>query len=413
MGGPDRSEVDAAATRTVGAGAVAEPGRRFPPLEGGRRPRLLFVVTEDWYFVSHRLPHAAAAIEAGFEVAVATRIGRHERLIRDSGLSLFPVSFNRSGIGPIEEMRTLAQLLRIYRRYAPDIVHQVALKPVVYGSIVARLAGVKGVVNALGGLGYVFSSQGRRARLLRNVARPALKLALRGGNKRLIVQNEDDRRRIVEGRLADASSVRLIRGAGVDPQGYGRSDAASQPPLVVLPARLLREKGVGEFVAAARLLKARGVGARFALVGQPDTMNPASVMQQEVDDWVAEGAVEAWGWRDDMPAVLAQTQIACLPTYYGEGLPKSLLEAAASGCALVATDIPGCREIVRHEETGLLVPSRDPEALADALQRLIANPELRLTYGDAARRLVESDFSMRRVVGETLDIYAELQDRRA
>lgn len=412
MGGPDRSEVDAAATRTVGAGAVAEPGRRFPPLEGGRRPRLLFVVTEDWYFVSHRLPHAAAAIEAGFEVAVATRIGRHERLIRDSGLSLFPVSFNRSGIGPIEEMRTLAQLLRIYRRYAPDIVHQVALKPVVYGSIVARLAGVKGVVNALGGLGYVFSSQGRRARLLRNVARPALKLALRGGNKRLIVQNEDDRRRIVEGRLADASSVRLIRGAGVDPQGYGRSDAASQPPLVVLPARLLREKGVGEFVAAARLLKARGVGARFALVGQPDTMNPASVMQQEVDDWVAEGAVEAWGWRDDMPAVLAQTQIACLPTYY-EGLPKSLLEAAASGCALVATDIPGCREIVRHEETGLLVPSRDPEALADALQRLIANPELRLTYGDAARRLVESDFSMRRVVGETLDIYAELQDRRA
>lgn len=413
MGGPDRSEVDAAATRTAGAGAVAEPGRRFPPLEGGRRPRLLFVVTEDWYFVSHRLPHAAAAIEAGFEVAVATRIGRHERLIRDSGLSLFPVSFNRSGIGPIEEMRTLAQLLRIYRRYAPDIVHQVALKPVVYGSIVARLAGVKGVVNALGGLGYVFSSQGRRARLLRNVARPALKLALRGGNKRLIVQNEDDRRRIVEGRLADASSVRLIRGAGVDPQGYGRSDAASQPPLVVLPARLLREKGVGEFVAAARLLKARGVGARFALVGQPDTMNPASVMQQEVDDWVAEGAVEAWGWRDDMPAVLAQTQIACLPTYYGEGLPKSLLEAAASGCALVATDIPGCREIVRHEETGLLVPSRDPEALADALQRLIANPELRLTYGDAARRLVESDFSMRRVVGETLDIYAELQDRRA
>lgn len=388
------------------------PRLRFAHTPDGRCPRLLFVVTEDWYFVSHRLSHAVAAIEAGFEVAVATRIGRHERLIRESGVSVFPVSFNRSGLNPLEEMRTIAQLLRIYHHYAPDLVHQVALKPVGYGSMAARLTGVKGVVNALGGLGYVFSSQGRRARVLRSIAKPALKLALRGENKRLVVQNEDDRRRIVEGGLANASSVRLIRGAGVDPLDYGRSDVARQPPLVILPARLLREKGVGEFVAAAHLLRENSVEARFALVGQPDYMNPASVTQQEVDDWVARGFVEAWGWRDDMPAVLAQAQIVCLPTYYGEGLPKSLLEAAASGCAMVATDIPGCREIVRHKETGLLVPPRDPEALAEALQTLVASPALRQTYGTAARRLVETDFAMNRVISETLDVYAELRARR-
>ncbi len=401
---------NAASGRPVDVDISGDSHQRFPLTSDGRRPRLLFVVTEDWYFASHRLSHAVAAMAAGFEVAVAARVGRHERIIRESGVSVFPVSFNRSGLNPLEEIQTIAQLFRIYRRYAPDIVHQVAIKPVVYGFIAARLAGVKGVVNALGGLGHVFSSEGRRARVLRNIAKLALKLSLRGENKRLIVQNEDDRRRIVEGGLANASTVRLIRGAGVDPLDYSRSEVAKQPPLVILPARLLREKGVGEFVAAARLLRDHGVEARFALVGQPDDMNPASVSQQEVDDWVAEGVVEAWGWRDDMPAVLAQAQIVCLPTYH-EGFPKSLLEAAASGCAIVATDIPGCRDIVRHKETGLLVPPRDPEALAEALHTLIASPALRQNYGAAARLLVEADFALARVVIETLGIYAELRAR--
>ncbi len=368
----------------------------------------MFLVTEDWYFVSHRFELAVAASRAGYDVVVATRVDRHGKRITDAGFALRPVAFNRSGINPLEEVRTLMQLVRLYRREAPDIVHHVALKPVIYGSLAARIAGVKGVVNALGGLGYVFSSASQRARMLRWIVRPALKLALGGRNARLIVQNSDDRDIIVADGLADAGSIRLIRGAGVDPSAYRQVTVASEMPLVILPARLLREKGVGEFVEAARLLRGQGVKARFALVGRPDPANPTSVSQREIDAWVNEGVVEYWGWQEDMPGIFSQAQIVCLPTYYGEGLPKSLLEAAASGCAMVTTDIPGCREIVQQGVTGWLVPARDVRALASALQQAIEQPGLRQQYGASARALIAADFSMDRVAAATIAIYDEL-----
>jgi glycosyltransferase involved in cell wall biosynthesis len=377
------------------------------PIAGGKRRKIMFVVTEDWYFVSHRLALAIAARDAGYEVHVATRVDRHAEVIRDSGLELHPVAFNRGGLGPAEDFRTIAQLTRLYRQQRPDLVHHVALKPVLYGSFAARIARVPAVVNALGGLGYVFSSETARARVLRLMARPALKLALGGANSRLIVQNAEHRDRMMGERLARAGSVRLVRGAGVEPSLYRQAEVMRQPPLIVLPARLLREKGVREFVSAARLLREQGLIARFALVGQPDPMNPASVSQAEVDAWAKEGVVEAWGWRDDMPAVFGQAQIACLPSYH-EGLPKALLEAAACGCAIVATDIPGCREIVEHGRNGLLVPVRDEVRLAAALRTLIERPGLRQQYGVAARQRLESEFSMSKVVRDTFAIYDEL-----
>jgi glycosyltransferase involved in cell wall biosynthesis len=368
----------------------------------------MFVVTEDWYFVSHRFELAAAARLAGYEVVVATRVGQYGKRITDAGFTLRSVAFNRSGTNLVKEVRTLVQLVRLYRRETPDIVHHVALKPVIYGSLAAHIAGVKGVVNALGGLGYVFSSVSQRARILRWIVKPALKLAFGGKNARLILQNSEDRDIIVADGLADAGSIRLIRGAGVDPGAYRQVTVASEMPLVILPARLLREKGVVEFVQAARLLRARGVRARLALVGKPDLANPASVSQSEIDAWVSEGIVEFWAWQEDMPSVFAKAQIVCLPTYYGEGLPKSLLEAGAAGCAIVTTDIAGCREVVRHGVTGWLVPTRDVEALANALQQAIERPELRQQYGATVRALIAADFSMDRVITETVAIYREL-----
>ena len=368
----------------------------------------MFLVTEDWYFVSHRLELAVAARQAGYDVVVATRVDQHGKRITDAGFTLRPVAFNRSGLNPLEEVRTLMAIVRLYRREAPDIVHHVALKPVIYGSLAARIAGTRGVINALGGLGFVFSSIGVRAKMLRWIVKPALKFALGGKNTRLIVQNSDDRERIVTDGLANADSIGLIRGAGVDPNAYRQVPVASEMPLVILPARLLREKGVGEFVQAARLLRAEGIKARFALVGKPDVANPASVSQPEIDAWAGEGVVEFWGWQEDMPSVFAQAQIVCLPTYYGEGLPKSLLEAAASGCAIVTTDIPGCREIVQHEVTGWLVPPRDVRALANALQQAIEQPSLRERYGTAARASIATDFSMDRVAEETIAMYDNL-----
>lgn len=375
--------------------------------DAARGLKLMFVVTEDWYFVSHRLELAIAAREAGYDVVVATRVDRHGKRITDAGFRLCPVIFDRGGLNPLQDLRTLMQLAWLYRREVPDIVHHVALKPVIYGSLAARLTGTRAVVNALGGLGYVFSSGGLRAKILRWIIKPALGYALGGRNSRLIVQNSADRDRIVSGGLASAGSVRLICGAGVDPALYRQVMVASEMPLVILPARLLREKGVGEFVEAARMLRAQGIKARFALVGKPDPANPASVSQPEIDAWVGEGVVECWGWQEDMPNVFSQAQIVCLPSYH-EGLPKSLLEAAASGCAMVATDIPGCREIVQHGVTGWLVPVQDAGALANTLQQAIERPDLRQRYGAAARTLIADCFSTDRVVRETVAVYDEL-----
>lgn len=371
------------------------------------RRRLLFLVTEDWYFVSHRLELAIAARQAGYDVAVATRVDQHGERITAAGLKLYPVSFNRGGLNPFEEMRTLVQIARIYRRKKPDIVHHVALKPVIYGSLVAKWLGVGGIVNALGGLGFVFSSTALRARLLRALVRPILKFVLGGKRSLLIVQNRGNRDQLISEGMVELGATRLIRGAGVDPDAYRQVTVESDKPLVILPARLLREKGVCEFVEAARLLRSKGVNARFALVGKPDPANPASLSQAQVDQWATEGVVEYWGWQDDMPKVFASAQIVCLPSYH-EGFPKSLLEAAASGCAIVASDIPGCREIVVPKETGWLVPVQDTRGLAAALEQAITQPELRTQYGRAARALVVSDFSMRRIAEETIALYDEL-----
>jgi glycosyltransferase involved in cell wall biosynthesis len=380
------------------------------PAAGASRSRkLLFLVTEDWYFVSHRLELAVAARRAGYDVVVATRVDRHGDRIADAGLKLCPIAFNRAGLNPLEELRTLIDLVRVYRREAPDIVHHVALKPIIYGSLAARLLRIRGIVNALAGFGYVFSSPGLSAKILRAIVKPLLMFALGGNNSRLIVQNRDDCERIVREGWAGAGVVNLIRGAGIDLEAYRQTNAAAAPPLVILPARLLWEKGVGEFVEAARRLRARGIKARFALVGKPDPANPASVSAGQVDAWVREGVVEAWGWRDDMVDVFAQTQIVCLPSHH-EGLPKSLLDAAASGCAMVATDIPGCREIVRPGVTGWLVPVQNAEVLAQALGEAIEQPALRERYGAASRALIASDFSVSRVAAETIALYRELMD---
>lgn len=370
-------------------------------------PKLMFLVTEDWYFVSHRLELAIAARRAGYDVVVATNVSRYQKRIEDAGIRLCPMTFDRGGLNPLKEVLTLIKLFLLYRKENPDIVHHVAIKPVIYGSLVARGLRIKGVVNAFGGLGYIFSSDGWRVSLLRSIVAPFFRLAFGGSNTRIIVQNSNDRDWIVSQRLIRAEAVTLIPGAGVRLDAYHQANVESDRPLVILPARLLRDKGVREFVEAARLLLNHGVKARFALVGRPDPANPASVTESEIAGWVDQGLVELWGWRDDMPAVFSQAQIVCLPTYH-EGLPKALLEAAASGCAIVTTNIPGCREVVQHGVNGWLVPVRDVQALAGSLREAIERPDLRKRYGAAVREHIVANFLVGRVNSETLAIYDDL-----
>lgn len=372
------------------------------------KPKLLFLVSEDWYFVSHRLPLAVAALKAGFDVAVATRVGGAGEKITAAGVRLIPVAFNRSGLNPLEALRTLADLRTIYRREAPDVVHHVAMKPVIYGSLAATAAGVRNRVNALMGLGYVFTSDHLKARALRPPVKALLKRALKAPHTRVIVQNRDDFELLASAGLARHSDLRLIRGSGVDPAHYAIGDAVGNgPPVIVLPARMLRDKGVVEFVEAARLLKARGVAARFVLCGEPDRLNPASLTEAELAGFAAEGAVEYWGWQKDMTAVWKTAQIVCLPSYR-EGLPKALLEAAASGLPLVAADVPGCREVVRPGENGWLVPKGDSAALATALEEAITRQDLRTRYGAASRSLIERELALAKVIEATLSVYREL-----
>ncbi len=222
------------------------------------------------------------------------------------------------------------------------------------------------------------------------------------------MQNIDDRDVLCREALASPEQIRLIRGSGVDPTKFNPRPPPPGPPLVILPARLLRDKGVLEFAEAARRLKAEGWNARFALVGAPDPGNTASVSQQELTRIAAEGVVELWGWRDDMAEVIRQSSIVCLPSTYGEGLPKSLLEAAAGARPIITTDMPGCREIVRPGENGWLVPPRSVDALTIAMSEALSCKELREQYGARGRQFVEAEFSLQSVNRQTLDLYLEL-----
>lgn len=369
-------------------------------------PKLLFVVTEDWYFCSHRLPLARAARDDGYEVLVATRIDRHAEQIRGEGFRPIPLRLRRHRSSPWNEVASVIELVKLYRREKPDIVHHVAMKPVIYGSLAALFARVPYIVNALAGFGYIFTSLQVRARLLRRPVRAALRRLLTVGEGRTVVQNPDDRRALRELGIPDAR-IAVIPGSGVDTEAFEPAPEPEGPVVVCMVARMLWDKGVGELVAAARLLKPELPCLRICLVGLPDAENPTSIPESQLTRWVDEGILEWLGQQEDVAALWRQAHIAVLPSYR-EGLPKSLLEAAASGRPMVAADVPGCREIVVDNETGLLVPARDPVALARALGRLAGDAALRQRMGAAARHRAVKHFSQERIASETLALYRSL-----
>lgn len=371
-----------------------------------QRHTILFLVTEDWYFVSHRLDLARAAVRAGYRVLVATRVGAAADAITNAGCEVIALPWRRRGaLGG--DLRALASLVRLYRRERPDIVHHVALKPILFGSIAARIAGVRNVVNAVAGLGYAFTGEAGRRRTVGRALRAALRVAMSPRTSWAIMQNDDDARLLVEARVLSPQQIVMIRGSGVDLDAFPFAPPAPGTPVVMLVSRLLRDKGIGEFVEAAESLRKKNVAARFVVVGDADPDNPSAVGPEQVSKWSGEGTVEWWGRRSNVAEALAASHVVCLPSYR-EGLPKVLLEAAATGRPIVSTDVPGCRDVVRHGVNGLLVPARDAPALAAAIERLVADPAMRLSMGREGRALVEREFALDRVVGATLDLYRKL-----
>ncbi len=372
-------------------------------VSGARPPKVLFVVTEDWYFLSHRLPLARAAGDAGYQVVVATRAGRDAESIRREGFRLEALAMRRGRGSLWREVAAVGELWRLYRRERPDIIHLVAMKPVLLGGLAASFTRVPAIVNAIAGLGYVFASDRGHAGMLRPLVTIGLRLLLRGRRCWTIVQNPDDYR--VLGRLGIAEDrIKLIAGSGVDTVRFAPSPEPPGPVTVALVSRMLWDKGVAELVEASRILRQSASAVRIELVGGPDPENPASIPESRLRQWHEAGLVSWRGPTSDVPAVWARCHIAVLPSYR-EGLPKALLEAAACGRPLITTDVPGCREVVVDGVTGLLVAPRDPEALAEAIRRLAQDADLRRRLGQAGRAWVEREFSQQRVVAETLALY--------
>jgi glycosyltransferase involved in cell wall biosynthesis len=361
-------------------------------------PRALFLVNCDWFFVSHRMALGEALRDAGFEVTVAAQQSEAHEVLQKAGLRFVPMPFEPGGRDPAHEARTSAAVLQLYRRERPDLVHHVTIKPVLYGSLAARATRIPAVVNAISGLGYVFIERpGDRLpqRALRAAVKATYRVALANPRARTIFQNPDDQGTFEgAGLIAPGRSV-LIRGSGVDLARFPASPLPQGPPLVLLPARMLWDKGVGEFVEAARALRPRFPLARFVLVGSADTQNPAGIPRDTLARWQEEGVVEWWGHRKDMPQVLAQAHLVVLPSYR-EGLPLALAEAASCGRACVTADVPGCREVVRHGSTGWLVPVRDASALASAIAEALDAPDELARRGQAGRALAEQTLALYR-----------------
>ena len=387
-------------------------GKRFGVVG---RPRLLFVINEAYFLLSHRRRMAYAAAEAGFEVHVAAPthhawapVDFNVDALRSEGWVFHPILLWRRGTNPLHELATFLSILRLLLRVRPEVVHFITIKPNLYGGLAARIAGVPAVVYAVTGLGHLFSGSGAILAVIRAVVVRILAMSFRHPNSRVLFQNNGDRRHLVAAGIVEDARAEVVGGAGVDLSVFALTPESGEIPVVVLAARLIWEKGVREFVEAARLLCNDGVRARFVLIGGSHASNPRAVPPAMIEGWVKEGIVEWLGYRQDMPALLAESHVVCLPSVYGEGVPKIVLEAAACGRPVVATRLPGCIEAIEDGETGLLVPPGDVPALARALRTLIQDPLLRRRMGAAARARAELSFDENDVALQAVALYRTL-----
>lgn len=374
--------------------------------------RVSFLVTDDWFFWSHRLGLARRVRDAGCRVQVITSDGEHRERIEAEGFEFAPVRFHRSVGGQVHNLPLVRRLAGILRSFAPDVLHNVSFLPMTLGTTAARLAGVPLVVNAVTGLGHAFGDDGVPW-ALRKAVELGYRGAFAGERVRVLFQNDEDRELLVARGLVPLERTRVVRGSGVDCERFRPAPEPAGVPRVLFSGRMLESKGARVLVEAGRLLRERGVAHELVLVGEPHDDNPEAIPRATLAAWHAEGEAVWLGRRGDMPEVIASCHVVCLPTWYREGVPMALLEAAACGRPLVTTDRPGCRDIALAGRSGITVPARDPRALADALEPLLVDGALRRRLGAGARELVLETFSLDVVARRTLELYADgLASRR-
>jgi glycosyltransferase involved in cell wall biosynthesis len=351
---------------------------------------------------------AKAAQQAGFDVSVLTRIKNHRDVIQNANVDLIPLNMVRGRVNPIFEIAALRQIWLTYRKTKPDIVHHVALKPVLYGGLISMFMPDIKVVNLLAGLGSVFSARNWTGYILRPLVKSLFRVLFKRTNSLTIVQNQADYDLLSRELLIPSEKLRLIKGSGVDIEQFHSRQVTVDVVNVALVSRLLTEKGIEEYVTAVKLLKQMGLNFNAFLVGEPDDENLASICSKQLLEWNAEGFVNCLGRIDDVAQFWPKMQIGVLPSYYAEGIPKCLIEAASCGLPIVTTNTPGCNEIVADGVNGILVPPKSVKELADALEKLILDASLRKKMGAAGRKKVEQEFSNDIILAQTLSVYREL-----
>ena len=372
------------------------------------RGRVLYVCNDADFFFGYRGAAATAALAAGYDVHVATPGGAPVAEMTRCGLAHHEIPLRRRSLSPAAELRTIRALRVLYGRLRPDVIEHMTIKPVLWGSLAARGLRDVRVINWLAGLGFVFVDRGWKTAIVHRAALAAYGAAFSLRGSRVVFENPDHRSAFVRAGAVPAERALVIEGAGVPMDRFVPHPPPPGEPVVMFAGRMIWDKGVRDFVSAVQLLRARGVGARFALVGAPDPGNPASIDARQLAAWNRDGIVEWWGPSDRMPEEYAKCAVFCFPTAYAEGVPRVLIEAAASARPIVSTDTPGCREVVRHGENGLLVPVRAPAAVADAIEALLRDPAARAAMGRRGRELVRDRFSVETVVSATLALYDEM-----
>ena len=374
-----------------------------------KKKKLLILVNYLSFFLSHRLPIAEASLAKGFDVFIGygELRGADPKLLEKKGFKVNFVPMQPGGINFFKDLKTIYYIWSLFKKINPDIIHLVTIKPYLYGGLISRLTGVPSLVSAVSGLGSLFISKNLKSRFLRLLLYPLYKLAFNHANQKIIVQNEDDLKALIQWGVLKGSKTRLIKGSGVELKKFKNLNEPEGIPTICFAARLIKDKGVFEFVAAAKILKEQGVKARFLLAGDLDTNNPSGLSADDLYKLKNKGFIEIMGYYKDIASLYAKSNIICLPSYR-EGFPKSLIEAAAASRTVVTTDVPGCRDAIIPNKTGLLVPVEDSLKLAEALRWLIENPKKRITMGRAGRKLAEKEFPVKKIVNEHLDIYLDL-----
>ena len=367
--------------------------------------KILFIVNVDWFLISHRLPILLAAQKAGFDVHVACKFTENKEKLAKLGFNLHEVNFDRARINLISEIKLMFQLAKVLKKEAPSVIHLVTIKPVLYGSLLARIFCRKSkCIVAISGLGYVFIAKGLVAEFKQKVVRLLYRLGLHRPSVSVIFQNATDQKLFLNSKIVEQHQAHLIKGSGVNLLNYSSERTGNDVPVLALMARMLKDKGIYEFISAVKLLREKPLDFRAVLIGKVDE-NPQSVSVDEILEWVEDGIVEYWGFSSNVPETLKKVDIMVLPSYR-EGLPKSLIEAAAAGKVVVTTDVPGCRDAIKPNVTGFLVPLKDIEKLADRMEYLIRDSNAREKMGRNGRKWAEQAFSIEDVIAKHIELYS-------